>query len=848
MQSIGGGGGTGGAGNSDSKKLEQNSHAMGLSVGGSGGLSGNGGTVDTTFGIAATTQGDRAYGVLAQSIGGGGGLAGAGAANNLTSVTLGGRDGASGSGGEVTANLNAGSHITTSGAGSHALIAQSIGGGGGIAGDTSMGIQLGSGGWAASGTGEDGQAVTGGSGDGGIVNVNVNGNLATTGSNAFGIIAQSIGGGGGLGGNSTNGFAGSTASSGGTGHGNNVTVTQAGTITASGSGSAGIFAQSAGPQGTGVVTVNVNGSVTGGTGSAASGVWVAGDNQNYLNVGANGLVGTSDGSGMAVRYDGAYLNQSLKVDAFAVNDAAPASFVVNNAGGIYGNVGCRGGAGVACDINNAKSGTLSDAIFYQANIDNAGLVAIGKSGAFNTLAVTGDFNLRSTGILQADVDFDKLKSPRMVVQGDTRLDGQVNVQPFTLLPDREVTVATLEGDIQGLPNAKDSPVIDYDARLQGKNVHVRAAGADFAAPSMDLGPNQRAVAEHLQRAWDLGGNSATAPLFASLDMGSRRGADAYGDRVSDLSPGVSLAPAAQMHVGMSQFTGNMFSCPAFVGDSTLTGEQDCLWGQVTARGSSQDSHGDASGFSYDSVTYQFGGQREFRPNWFIGGSAAYQTANLNDNDHRVDGDGSVGYLGMVLKHQAGAWVFSGGLSAGYGSYDIDRNLSIPNLQSTASSTPDVYSVSTRLRAARTFAMDRYYVKPYVDLDANYTHMPGYSESHGDTHLSVQSSDQFIVGLSPMIEIGGRVELKQGAVMRPFAYMGVSFLSQDSYTAKASLQGAPAGSGDFETSLPMDDVIGRIGAGLQISNVDGVDFRLQYDGEFSGHVQSHSGTLKVMVPF
>src|SRR3546814_3117278 len=85
-------------------------------------------------------------------------------------------------------------------------------------------------------------------------------------------------------------------------------------------------------------------------------------------------------------------------------------------------------------------------------------------------------------------------------------------------------------------------------------------------------------------------------------------------------------------------------------------------------------------------------------------------------------------------------------------------------------------LAARLRVARSFVTGNFYVKPYLDLDANYTRMSGYDESRGDTHLTVQDSDQFIVGLSPMIEVGGRVELEQGAVMRPFAYAGVSFLS------------------------------------------------------------------------
>ncbi|MBO1113228.1 autotransporter outer membrane beta-barrel domain-containing protein [Bordetella petrii] len=851
MQSIGGGGGTGGAGNSSSKYLEQNSHAMQLSVGGNGGLAGTGGVVDTTFGTKATTQGDRAYGILAQSIGGGGGLAGAGASNNLTSVNLGGRNGASGDGNTVTVNLNAGSVISTQGAGAHGLIAQSIGGGGGIAGDTALQLQLDSTNWKP-GTNSDGSAATGGSGDGNTVSVNVDGSITTLGANAYGIIAQSIGGGGGLGGGPVpdgssgggtivQGFAGST---GGEGSGKAVTVTQAGSIVASGAGSTGIFAQSAGSDGAGAVTVNVNGSVTGGSGSSGYGVWVASNAQNVLNVGTNGQIIAGQG-GVAVRHDGAALSGTGAALALA---PAAATLAINNSGSIRGNVECQNGGGVACDLDNAQSGFLGDATLYQANIDNAGRVVIGKSGAFDTLTVTGDFTLQSGGILQADVDFERLKAPRMVVQGDTRLDGQVDVQPITLLPEREVTVATLEGDIQGAPSALDSAVIDYDARMQGDNVRVRAAGADFTAPSMQLSDNPRSVARHVQSAWDLGGNAAMAPLFAALDTASRSGADAYSEQLSDLSPGVAVAPAAQMQASMARFTGSMMSCPAFQGGDALTGEQDCLWGQVSGLSTDQDGDGGVSGFTLDGVTYQFGGQRQVSPGWFLGGSVAYENTHLRGDDGRVNGKGDSGYAGVVLKREAGPWTFSAGLGGGYGQYDIDRGIRIPGLESTASSDPDIYGASLRLRIARTFASDKFYLKPYLDLDALYTHMPSYSESGDAMHLDVESSNEFVLGLSPMLEVGGKVSLDNGATMRPFAYGGVSFLSKDEYTARARLQGAPDGTGSFETSLPVDDVIGRVGAGLQVSNAGGVDFRLQYDGEFSSHIQSHRASLKLMVPF
>ena len=841
MQSIGGGGGIGGAGSRESAADDDDdSHDLALAVGGSGGAAGNGGIVDVTFGTKVTTTGDRAYGLVAQSIGGGGGMAGAGDGGKLSSVAFGGSDGANGDGEKVSVSLNAGSSISTTGDGAHGIIAQSIGGGGGIAGDTRTGIDLDSyKDWQSSTADGNG----GSTGDGGEVDVNVNGNVVTTGASAFGIIAQSIGGAGGLGGSSSSGYAGN---SGGQGQAQDVTVTQTGQVIASGDGATGIFAQSQGSQGDGVVTVNVYGTVTGGSGDG-HGVWFVGSNQNILNIGVDGLI--SSNSEIAIQYDGASLQINNNVPTMARADAPAGTLTINNAGVVLGNIKCHNDAGdVACDTRNETAGTLSDATLYQSNIDNAGRVVIGKPGAFGTLTVAGDFTLQSAGMLQADVDFERLKAPRMVVQGDARLDGRVDVRPLTLLPGREVTVATLEGDIQGVPRALDTPVIDYDARLQGQDVRVRAAGADFAASSMQLADNPRSVARHVQGAWDLGGNAAMAPLFAALDAASRSGADTYAEQLADLSPGVAVAPAAQMQASMARFTGAMMSCPAFQGGSALTGEQDCLWGQVSGLSTDQDGGGGVSGFSLDGVTYQFGGQRQVSPGWFLGGSVAYENTHLRGDDGRVSGKGDSGYAGVVLKREVGPWTFSAGLGGGYGQYDIDRSIRIPGLESTASSDPDIYGAALRLRIARTFASEKFYLKPYLDLDAMYTHMPRYSESGNAMHLDVESSNEFIMGLSPMLEVGGKVSLDNGAVMRPFAYGGVSFLSQDEYTAKARLQGAPDGAGAFETSLPVDDVIGRLGAGLQVSNAGGVDFRLQYDGEFSSHIQSHRASLKLMVPF
>lgn len=127
-------------------------------------------------------------------------------------------------------------------------------------------------------------------------------------------------------------------------------------------------------------------------------------------------------------------------------------------------------------------------------------------------------------------------------------------------------------------------------------------------------------------------------------------------------------------------------------------------------------------------------------------------------------------------------------------------------------------------------------------------MPGHSESGSAQGLRVESSDQFVVGLSPALEVGGRINLKHGMSIRPYAYAGVSVLSTDEWKSKARLLNAPNGVGSFTTVLPTDNVVGRVGLGLHLMKVGGIELSAQYDGEFGSKGNSHSGGVKLRIPF
>ena len=150
----------------------------------------------------------------------------------------------------------------------------------------------------------------------------------------------------------------------------------------------------------------------------------------------------------------------------------------------------------------------------------------------------------------------------------------------------------------------------------------------------------------------------------------------------------------------------------------------------------------------------------------------------------------------------------------------------------------------RLRVAYTHNMGQAYIMPMVDLDLIYTRMPSYSEhGAGALDLDYESSDKWTAILTPGVEVGGRIDLDQGYVLRPYLNVGLSLSSTDHWDSHARLDAAPAGSRSAKSTLDAGRTFGRMTAGLQLFSGEQFDVRLQYDGLYSSQVRSHGGSLK-----
>ncbi len=389
--------------------------ALTAAVLGDPGASGAGSTVSLTSQSAISTTGAGAVGVIAQSIGGGGGAAQAYGVSVGGPVTLGG----AGSGDGAAVSVTTSGAIATTGAEAHAIVAQSIGGGGGFfQAFSSMGSPLPA-------------PIVGaaGSGAAGPVSVDVEAPISTSGAGAHGVIAQSAAGGGGaVGGGefaTTLSAAGAfLGSAGGSGAAGTVAVTANANIVVAGANATGIVAASTDATGRGAPI-----SVTVGSGVAIVG-----------GVGSGGTPGQGDEPANAVRLIGGSANLVTN-NGFLVTASDIQGFVVtgglgddsiDNFGRMDGSIDLSAGENA---IDNKPTGVFnSGSIVWlgplAAPIDtltNEGLLSPGGYQNVYTTAITGNLVQTPTGVYGMDLDLKPPANDLITVTGTANLAGDVFV-------------------------------------------------------------------------------------------------------------------------------------------------------------------------------------------------------------------------------------------------------------------------------------------------------------------------------------------------------------------------------------------------------------------------------------
>ena len=850
-----------------------------FTVGGSEGASGNAEDVVVVNAGSIYTKGMGSTGIFVQSIGGGGGESqnyvktttsgGTAVAGAMGKVGIGGAGGAGGNGGDI--DITHSGDIVTLGNEAYGIYAQSIGGGGGKAGNVdrvfannndvpsllkNIGIGL--------SFGRDG----GGGGDGGIVSIDSTGNIETWGDDAAGISAQSIGGGGGdvgalpneqIPGLSALSFKGSVGAA---GSGGDVTVNHAGNIVTRGIGADGIFAQSAGGQGSGAaVTVTLSGSVSalgeGSSGIVAQSIGLGGNSDIDVTVGG-GIVrgGTGDAAGVYLHdgKDNVITNQGTigSVAGLAGNAilGTGGNDAVVNFGIVAGNLGL--GAGTNRFDNLAGASLLAGArldLGGDANLlTNHGTLSSGGAGLVYDTAVTGSYVQSSGGTLLVDLDVQRGLADHLAVSGVSTLGGAVDLK--VLNAGRAVPGTVQFGLVSGAGGMTDAgialadggtAVANYRLLWQGETQLDLQSTIDFAPDG--LARNERAIGMHVNDIQAAGGTAAFEPLAEQLfwvpDVPT------LGAVYDSLSPETYAHTQATTVLTSLEFGDAMLSCRSRDGQYRFTREGQCGWMRLGYRETSRDQDNSGLGFDENAVNLAFGMQGAVSDHWHLGFGMAFEDMSL-DTGHNASTDGTRALAGVLLKGQFAADTFALGLSGGHGQYDTTRRVAMPDTTFKAQAEYGQFVYAGGLRWAHVFEGHNWYLQPSIDLDATHVQFDAFQEHGADgANLQVHGGSDTFTSISPRLEAGGEIAFASGTLLRPFLSVGVtSFIDDFAPEVAARFAGAPGDVEPFTVTVPIDDTLWDVAAGIDLLGTRGFVLRLGYVGQFSGNLDGQAVVLKV----
>ncbi len=839
-QSIGGGGGIGGAG-SNIEVVDENENAINseidVRVGGNPYSTGRGGQVflgnDAEFlNLGIRTTGHSAYGILAQSIGGGGGLAAVMDPRN--SGTTGTESGSGGttrnSGRTVNIELGSDTRISTSGMGAHGIVAQSIGAGGGIAGygsDAAFRVSPPTGSLYA--YGDAGEVM---------VFLAAGSTLTTTGTRAHGILTQSIGGEGGL----YAGLAG-RANALGTGSGDNILVNVIGNLAVTGEDSYGIFTQTDGA--TQDATKGSQLRISGNVSSAGTAVYLSGG-RNVVNIfaggsvkGINALESVSSQAPVinnAGVWEGSLLHNGISI-------ATPTSSLARSASA----------APLLAQFNNTGTAYLGSRI--EANVANTGRIHLGLDST-NQTTITGSLIQSSGGTLIINGEDRSQSQALLTVLGETDIKGFIQPIVSKIKARHDVKIMTVASPLEhnatlDLSQAgAASNIFTLGLRQDGQDLYLSTVAADFSPTSSDLSKNSVNVADHLEDIWKRGSSPSLDTFFENLDTLALSSSAAYDQALLEISPGASLGFAAQALGNQHSFITSTLDSQKFVGDSTNPTATQSLWARSSGGHSSRDVAGQSV---HDSTTNSFvnevGAQWAICRGLLIGGTFGFQHDDLRSETNHVNGDGQSAMAALSARYEQHDWLFAAALSGSTGSFDTTRRIAIQGYEAELESSPGVQSLGFLLRAAYTFHNAQAYLRPRLDAGFIHVHADSLSESGSSLlRLDLKENQQTSLIITPGLEVGLRTNLDNGMILRHYANCSVSFLSSDDWEQQARFNTTSGGAGSFTTSLPQDQVSGSVVAGVQLQFTETLSGYLQYEGSFAENTVTNGGGIGLQFNF
>jgi uncharacterized protein YhjY with autotransporter beta-barrel domain len=848
-QSIGGGGGVGG----DARTLQFDISAnptdyipyisdigfeSTLVFGGRGGAAGNGGAVGVLNSADIETHGAFAYGVVAQSVGGGGGTGG----NALTfqvdttdiplpdvpvlddisglsnlSMVLAGSGGAGGNGGLVA--LNNSGNIFTQGDFAHGVIAQSVAGGGGLAGIVNDN------GATTTDLGEFAQGLltiisgnagffgsVGGAGTANDVLLTNTGSIMTLGDVAHGLFAQSAAG---------------------LGQAGNVTLTTSGEIYAEGADAFGVVAQSVGGGGNGNIDIEIlDGFVIGGSGNGGGVLIADGSTNSLVN---HSVVGSVPGV-----WGTAFISMG-------------GGDSIRNFGTVIGSVDL--GVGANSFENFGWFDTGASLYIGDGNsFVNDGYFAPGGVGTLMTTALTGNYVGTEASSLLFDLQFNHGDDVYDVlnVSGTVLLDGTLalnlldtdNIMPGTF----EHVLVTGGGGItdEGIELVvPESAVVSYDLFAPSNFEQALRYSVDFTPSSLE--GNHAVFGDYINRVQMAGGSDELDALIAMLV--ALPDDDALKAAYDRLSPHAYWSnQATRIFAGLG-FDRSMHSCPVKDGDYRFTAEGECAWMYMTERDVTHDGESGVLASSEQAQMVNLGFQLALTRHWHGALSFGYEDSELTIPTF-AERDAKQYLFGGIAKGRYGPHKFTVSASVGKGDFDTRRFVLLPTPDVVAYGNQDFDLAAVHGQYSYQFGGENWYLAPLFDLGYTDVSSNDFTETGtGPAELVIYADSYAYLTGRAALKFGGEWIVGNATLIRPFADIGYTrFFDDQTIEVSASLLAAPPGVAPFVQWHALDDGYTDAAAGFEILWPNGIATTLGFNGQYGSTWDAEAWYLKLLKSF
>ncbi len=796
-----------------SQTIDDSNASTVLAMGANGGLNNSAGSINNTYRGNTQTTGDRSLGMLIQSIGGGGGdtrISGVG----TLSVNFGGANGATGDGGNI--NISNNGDILTTGALSHGIVLQSIGGGGGTV-FTDLSAQN-----IGIATHADN------SGNGGNITFDQTGNITATGDNSIALLAQSLGGGGGA---LDRLFI---NSAGGHGTSADIHLNVNGNMVSSGANGIAVFAQSVAADGEGNIIINLpqGKQMVGGTGGAAL-VMSGGVDNKFI---SHGSVMTKDMvSGMAIYAT----SGNDQVDNYKILD-----------GQVYL------GEGNNSFVNHEQAVFVPGRVVYLGAAGNMlvnnGTMATGDTDLAQDTELSGSFTQSINAKDLIELDFGTDKVDNIAATGTVSLAGKLTLSllnPQNVLAGNfsKVVFSGKQGVIDNgiaLSTFK-SRVFTTELQYPDANQATLNYNVDFSPAGMGL--NLLRVGDYFNRVQNAGSSPVLADVVKHLlyipDDKSYRNA------LSQLSPDFYGEQQLKLINDSDKFLQSLLSCHEANGKYRFTREGSCFWSSYQAENISHDAYDDYKGSRFTTDAFSIGLQKTFSTGWSTGIAISQAHSNGQGYSDRWHSKGDTNQFALALKYRAKGTKLAAVVSIGQSDTNTLRQGNLVNAFSTHINRR-LNTVGGLLRLSHDIENNTGYLFSYVDFGVTQIKAKRATETGaGALNLILPANNETHRFLRPGVETGMEGMLSDNTKLRFFMNFSLQHkLSASNTTVLAGFQAAPSMADYMQVPVDIGQNLFNVNFGVDLITRKNLSISLEHNRMIDNHISIYSTELRLSLPF